>query len=165
PHVMTLNNQQASVLVGQSIPYISGSNVTATGLVTNTILYRDVGVQLTVTPQISPDNRVIMRVVPEVSSVSSTTVPVGNGTTATAFNVQNIQTTVSAVDGETVAIGGLIATRDQKQENKVPWFGDLPYLGVAFRYRTQTKQKTELLVILTPRIVRNKAEGDRVLQE
>jgi type II secretion system protein D len=165
PQVMTLNNQQASVLVGQSIPYISGSNVTATGLVTNTILYRDVGVQMTVTPQISPDGRVVMRVVPEVSSVANTTTPIGNGTTATAFNVQNIQTTVVAMNGETVAIGGLISMHDTKQENKFPWLGDLPYIGAAFRYRTQTKTKTELLVILTPRVVRNRMEGDRLMAE
>jgi type II secretory pathway component GspD/PulD (secretin) len=165
PHVMTLNNQQATVLVGQSFPYISGSNVTATGLVTNTILYRDIGVQMTVTPQIGPDGRIVMRVVPEVSSVSSTSVPVGNGTTATAFNVQNVQTTVVAMDGETVAIGGLIASKDQKAENKIPVLGDLPYVGAAFRYRTQLKTKTELLVILTPHIVRSKAEAEQVLIE
>jgi type II secretory pathway component GspD/PulD (secretin) len=165
PQVMTLDNQQARVLVGQSVPYISGSNVTATGLVTNTILYRDVGVQLQVTPKITPDNRVLMRVVPEISSVATTQVQVGNGTTATAFNVQTVETTVLAGDGETVAIGGLIAKKDTKNENKIPWLGDLPVFGAGFRYRSQEKVKTELLVILTPRVVRCKAEADRILAE
>ena len=60
---------------------------------------------------------------------------------------------------------GLITRRDQKSENKIPWFGDLPWLGTLFRYRTQIKQKQELLVILTPRIVRCRAEAARVLSE
>jgi hypothetical protein len=67
------------------------------------------------------------------------------------------------MDGETVAIGGLIAKRDIKQEVKVPWLGDLPLVGAAFRYRTQSKEKRELLVILTPHIVRSREEAERIL--
>ena len=164
PQIMTLDNQLATIHVGQSFPYVSGTNVTV-GIITNSILYKDVGVQLQVTPRISPDGRVLMRVIPEVSSVAPTSINLGNGTLATAFNVQNVTTTVSAQDGETVALGGLIQRRDQKDENKIPWFGDLPFVGAAFRYRTQTKAKTELLVILTPHIVRSRADADRVLAE
>jgi type II secretion system protein D len=165
PQIMTLDNQLANIHVGQSIPYVSGTNVLATGIISNSVLYKDVGVQLQVTPRISPDGRVLMRVIPEVSSVAPTSINLGNGTLATAFNVQNITTTVSAQDGETVALGGLIQRRDEKNENKIPWFGDLPFVGSAFRYRTQTKAKTELLVILTPHIVRSRADADRVLAE
>ena len=64
-----------------------------------------------------------------------------------------------------MALGGLISRNDAKSENKVPWLGDLPYIGAAFRYRTQVKSKTELLVILTPHVVRNRMEADRVLAE
>jgi hypothetical protein len=67
------------------------------------------------------------------------------------------------MDGETVAIGGMIQTRDQKNENKIPWLGDLPGVGALFRFRTQVKSKQELMVILTPHIVRNRAEADRML--
>src|SRR5262249_51976073 len=74
-----------------------------------------------------------------------------------------VQTTVSVLDGETVAIGGLITATDKKNENKLPWLGDLPFIGAAFRYRQQIKTKTELLVILTPHIVHNKMEADRML--
>ena len=97
--------------------------------------------------------------------MSDTTISLGNGVTAVAFNVQDVTTTVTAQDGETVAIGGLISHTDAKNENKVPWLGDLPYVGTAFRYRTQVKNKTELLVILTPHVVRNRIEADRVLAE
>ena len=70
-----------------------------------------------------------------------------------------------AQDGETVAIGGMIQKRDSKTENKYPWLGDLPYVGSLFRYRTQSKAKTELLVILTPHVVRCPRDAERLLAE
>src|SRR5439155_500758 len=65
--------------------------------------------------------------------------------------------------GETVVLGGTLVRKDAKQENRVPWFGDLPCVGALFRYRTQIKSKTELLIILTPHIVRSRADADRML--
>ena len=163
PQVMTLDNQFARVLVGQDYPYILGSTITGTGLAQQNINYRSVGIELQVTPRISPDGRVLMRVVPTVSSVSPTPQPLGNGTLAPVFNVQTVETTVGVQDGETVAIGGLISTRDAKTENKVPYLGDLPFVGVAFRYRTQIKAKQELMVVLTPHIIRNRKDADRIM--
>jgi hypothetical protein len=76
-----------------------------------------------------------------------------------------VDTTVLAQDGETVAIGGMITKHDAKEETKIPWFGDLPYVGALFRYRTETKDKTELIVILTPHIIRSRADADMVLAQ
>jgi hypothetical protein len=104
-------------------------------------------------------------VTPQISSVSPVLLNLGNGVQAPVFNQQIIDTTVVAQDGETVAIGGLIVKTDSKSEDKIPWFGDLPYLGAMFSFRTQSKQKRELLVVLTPRIVRNRLEADRILAE
>ena len=143
---------------------MTGSTVTATGIVNNTIDRRQVGVNMQVTPRITPDGRVLMRVIPEVSSVLGT-VPLGNGQVSTSLNIQHLETTVSALDGETVVLGGLINSTDSKMENKVPWLGDLPGLGALFRYRTQSKKKTELLIIMTPHIVRNRYDAERVLLE
>jgi type II secretory pathway component GspD/PulD (secretin) len=165
PQIQTTDNQTALINIGQYVPYVTGSAVTATGLVTNTIEYKTVGVIMQVTPRISPDGTVIMRVIPEVSSVLPTQINLGNNVLATQFQVQHVETTVSAKDGETVAIGGLIQKRDTKSENKYPWLGDLPYVGALFRYRTQDKTKTELLVILTPHVVRTPLDADRVLAE
>jgi Bacterial type II and III secretion system protein len=165
PQIQTLDNQTAYMDIGQSVPYVNGSAVAATGLVTNLVSYRDVGVILQVTPRISPDNTVLMRVIPEVSAVAPTQISLGNGQTATEFDVQHFETTVFARDGETVVIGGMIQRRDTKTENKVPVLGDLPYLGALFRYRTQDKSKVELLVIMTPHIVRSHAEAERILLE
>jgi hypothetical protein len=118
-----------------------------------------------VTPKINPDGSVIMRVVPIVSSVSNTTVQITEGTFASAFDIQTVETTIIAQDGETVVLGGLIARRNEKDENKIPWLGDLPGVGALFRYRNQRKRKTELLVILTPQIVRCRADADQILHE
>ena len=102
-----------------------------------------------------------MRVTPEVSSIISTMVQLGNGVFGTSFNDQVVDTTVLAGDGETVAIGGLIQKSDHKNENKIPWFGDLPYLGSLFRYRTQAKTKTELMRIAARRGLEGRSKMGR----
>jgi type II secretion system protein D len=165
PQVTTMDSQTAAVSIGQDIPIASSTSVTATGLVTTGIDRRNVGVLLRVTPRITPEGKVLMRVFPEISSVIPTPVSIGPGVTSTAFNIQQVETSVVAQDGETVVIGGMIQQTDQKTEAKIPCLGDLPYLGTAFRYRTQTRQKRELLVILTPRVVRSQTEMDRVFVE
>jgi type II secretion system protein D len=165
PQLTTMDNQASSVLVGQSVPYVTGTNITATGLVTNSINYRNVGVSLQVVPRISPDGKVIMRIVPEVSSVATTPIGLGNNVTATAFNDQLVQTTVIAQDGETVVLGGVISKNDSKIENKIPWLGDLPIVGALWRYRQESKSKNELIIIMTPHIVRTRLDADRILAE
>jgi type II secretory pathway component GspD/PulD (secretin) len=164
PQVMALDNQAAQVAVGRDIPILLGSTLTATGLSQQNISYRSTGVLLNVIPKITPDNRVIMRVTPEVSSLAGT-LNLGGGFNAPEFNQQRVDTTVLAQDGETVVLGGLITRSDTKQENKIPWFGDLPLLGALFRYRTQAKVKQELLIIMTPHIVRSAADRERILAE
>jgi type II secretion system protein D len=165
PQIMTLDNQAARILVGQSFPYSLGTNTTATGVIVANVAYRNIGVQLDVVPRISCDGKVFMRVTPEISSVVPGTINLGNNTFATAFNVQTVDTTVVCQDGETVAIGGLIQKQTRKTDNKIPWFGDLPVVGSLFRFRNKTMLKTELLVILTPHIVRSRAEAERILAE
>lgn len=164
PQVMTLDNQTAAVNIGQDFPIIGNTTITGTGLATTDVLRRNIGILLRVTPRITPDGKVLMRVFPEVSSVGQTVI-LSTNVVSQAFNIQQVETTVVGQDGETIVIGGLIAQRDKKTETKVPWVGDLPYIGAAFRYRTQVRQKTELLVILTPHIVRNQADADRIMCE
>ncbi len=165
PQITVVDNQAAFIQVGQNVPYITGTNVDVTGGVTNIVNQRDIGVILSVQAKISPDGHVIMRVDPEVSSLSNSTVNLGNNTFAPIFNITRASTTVSAWDGQTVVIGGLITRSDTKQERKIPWFGDLPYLGAAFRFRTHIKGKGELLIMLTPRVVRGIADAERIKVE
>ena len=167
PQVTTLDNQQARVFVGSNFPLISASNATV-GVTQQSITYVPVGVELVVTPKISPDGKVVMRVAPQVSkaSPSGQQLPGSNGSPSIDLfqvDTQTVETTIIAQDGETVAIGGLIRKVDEKAERKIPWLGDLPFIGTAFRYREQYKVRQELLVILTPHVVRNRLEADRVL--
>ena len=160
PQIMTLDNQAASILIGSSVPYTAGTSTAAATTVATTS-FISIGVQLNVIPKINPDGKVTMRVTPTVSKLDpALETP---GVAAPAIDTQTIDTTIIAHDGETVAIGGLIKRNDQKTENKVPWFGDLPWIGTLFRYREQIKAKQELLIILTPHIVRNRLEAERIL--
>ena len=165
PQIMTLDNQIALINVGKEIPIVTGTTVTATGLVTQNIDRRQVGVILQVTPKIGPDGQIQMRIIPEVSSVDPVPVNLGNGNISTALDIQHLETTVTAYDGETIVLGGLITKANAKTENKIPWLGDLPGVGALFRYRTQNKLKKELLIIMTPHVVRNRADADRILAE
>ncbi|MCE9530042.1 MAG: hypothetical protein K8T89_02720 [Planctomycetes bacterium] len=166
PNIQTLDNQTGVVTVGQIYPYVNGGQFTALGTFQPQIVYRDdVGVTLRVTPRISPEGRILMRVEPSIIQPLDSPISLGNGFNATAFAAQIIQTTILADDGETVVIGGLITKTNSRQENKIPFFGDLPYVGALFRYRTQSQEKRELIVILTPRIIRTPDDADRVALE
>ena len=103
--------------------------------------------------------------IPEVSAIQSTSFPLGTGTMGTSYNVQHLETSVSAYDGDTILIGGLIQKKDDKVENKVPVMGDLPYVGWMFRFRTDVRSKTELVFIMTPHIVRNRMEAEQIMLE
>ena len=109
--------------------------MTVTGLTTQQgVEYRQIGVTMRVTPRINPDGKVLMRVEPQVSSVSPTPISLGNGIQAPAFNIQTVQTTVLASDGETIVLGGLISKQDNRDQNGIPFLEDIPYAGALFRY-------------------------------
>ncbi len=165
PRISTLDNQVGYIFVGQDFPYVDGAQINQFGTVTPIVARASLGISLRVTPRISPEGRVLMRVEPQISSPQSTTISLGNGLFAQAFNNQQISTTVIAGDGETVVLGGLMTKSDSRTETKVPWLGDLPYVGAAFRYRTQSQSKRELLLIMTPRVLRGPADQEKLLME
>src|SRR5262249_54142217 len=147
-----MDNQTAVIQNVVNTPMVRGSTTIATnGTVVNApIVDINLGVTLQVTPRITPDGRIIMRVIPEVSAIDNLFFPLGNGQTSTSYKVQHLETTVAAADGETVLLGGMITRLEDKIENKVPWLGDLPGIGAAFRYRSYQKKKQELVIIMTP---------------
>jgi type II secretory pathway component GspD/PulD (secretin) len=165
PTITILDNQIGQVNVGGLYPYTNGGQFTSFGTFQPTIAQQQIGTTLTVAPRISPDGRILMRVEPSIIAPQQTLVSLGNGQFATAFTQQVVQTTVSVMDGETIVLGGLITKTDARTENKVPWLGDLPYIGAAFRFRTQAQERREILVILTPRVIRNCLDSERHLME
>lgn len=153
PYLLTADNQEASISVGQEVPFVTNSRVTDDGNTVNTVEYREIGIILTVAPQINSEGLVVMDVSQELSALTDLTVPISDDFNGVVINQRNVQTQVAVGDGQTVVIGGLM--QDQKQEtiSKVPWLGDIPILGNLFRRTERSDVKTELLVFLTPEVI------------
>ncbi|CAN5232711.1 hypothetical protein BH11PLA2_BH11PLA2_25870 [soil metagenome] len=162
PMLLLTDSQTGFFQVGQNYPILNGSTTSPNVGVTNNVTYESIGITMRVTPRINPDGKVLMRVEPSITNPSPVLVSLGNGQNATAFDTQTVQTTVLAGDGETVVLGGLIRKVDQKNENKIPVVGDIPWLGAAFRYRTQIQERREIIFIVTPHLVRTEADMARI---
>ena len=160
PQILAADNQNARINVGQRVPFITYSRITEEGTTLNTIAYEDVGIILDVTPRISPDGFVKLQVKPEISSLSDSRVQISEGVNAIIVNTRTAETTVNVQDGHTIIIGGLITTVDNDREQKVPLLGDIPLLGALFRAKHLVKERTELLIILTPTVLRNVPDAD-----
>jgi len=147
PQILTLDNQQASILVGSEIPYAITTISPGVGQ-TQSYTFVDVGIKLFVTPTVNEGGRITLRVAPEVSTVTS----VSPGAPPT-INTRKADTTVIIHNGETMVIGGLISDSDQQLASQVPFMGSIPIIGIFFRNTSKSKDRTELMVFLTPKIV------------
>ncbi|MBL8879227.1 MAG: hypothetical protein JNG88_08915, partial [Phycisphaerales bacterium] len=154
PQIVAMNNQEALIKIVNNVPYASGTASTIGGSLQTQVQREDVGIELTVTPQINPDGFVRMEINQKVSDLTGSNVDVGQGVSAPIFFEREADTVVTVKDNETVVLGGLITTRDEQRETKVPIVGDIPGLGLLFRNQIDSSNRTELLIILTPRIVR-----------
>jgi general secretion pathway protein D len=152
PYILAGDNQEATITVGQEVPFIRNTRTTETGQTINTIEYEDVGIILTVTPHVNPDGLVIMEVQPEISTVTDSTVPISETVNATVYAKRSASTQVAIHDGQTIVIGGLMEDRVIQVDRKVPGLGDIPLLGLLFQQTVHTTVKTELLIFLTPRV-------------
>src|SRR5262249_36990564 len=141
--------------IGQRVPLIDQSRLDAQNNLTTSFRYEDVGVNLSVTPKISQDGFVKMEIGTTNSALSSSTVQVNKSSSVPIINQRKASTTFSAQSGQTIIIGGLIATTDDKRVKKVPLLGDIPYLGAAFRTTTIARDRKELLILLTPQVLEN----------
>jgi general secretion pathway protein D len=158
PNIMTLDNEEAKIVVGQNVPFITGqyaqTGSSATVTPFQTIERKDVGLTLKVRPQITSGGAIKMDVYQEVSSISSATNAAGIIT-----NKRSIQTTVLVNDGQTIVLGGLMQDNVSSNDSKIPGLGDIPGLGVLFRSNSRTATKTDLMVFLRPIIVRTEGQG------
>lgn len=170
PQVMTLDNQAAFVQVGSRVPRVTGVTVATTGQ-TNNVVDVNVGLILGVTPRISPDGLVVMEIDAEKSALGSEAdgVPISVSATGQVvrqpvINTTTAQTTVSAMSGQTVVLGGLITKSKAQIHRRVPLLSSIPILGNMFRYDNVTAERTELLIIMTPHVVRTEADVQRTRQ-
>ncbi len=160
PRIVAVDNLPAQINIGQEVPYVTSSRETEAGSVFNTIANRPVGTILALTPRINPDGFVTLHVRPEISSLSESTVDISEGLKAPIFNTRFAETDVTVQDGHTIVIGGLITKKKENREDKVPLLGDIPLLGWLFKSTRVVTERTELLVILTPRILRTAVDAD-----
>lgn len=159
PSILTRSSQQATIMVGQSVPIITNSRVSdQTNTTINTVQYQDVGIILRVTPFITAEGLVEMIVSPEISALSATTVPISNTVESPVIDRRAADTVVVTPSDQTVVIGGLISNQKNDRDSKVPVLGDIPLLGYAFKRKVKSDVKTELLIFLTPHVVRNPGE-------
>lgn len=170
PQIMTMDNMMAQILVGQEVPTISGTQFTDLGGQINTITWREVGLILTVTPRISPDRLVVMEIDATKSEVGPEAegIPVsvsqGQVIRAPRINTTSARTVVSAADGQTVVLGGLITKSKSQATRKIPILADIPLVGRLFRYDSFRTTRTELLIIMTPHIILTDADVERIKQ-
>jgi general secretion pathway protein D len=170
PQVMTLDNQAAFVQVGARVPRVQGVTINATGQVNN-VVDVNVGLILGVTPRISPDGLVVMEIDAEKSALGPEAegVPIsiaanGDVVRQPVINTTTAQTTISAMNGQTVVLGGLITKTRAQTHRRVPILSSIPILGNLFRYDLEASERTELLIIMTPHVVRNDDDVTRLRQ-
>ena len=169
PQVRTTHNNLARVNVGQSVPVVNGVTVSQLGQANPQIIRQDTGITLEVTPRITPDGIIAMKVFASKSGLAGTDVPVfvnsdGSTINSPIINQSIADTTVNVPNGQTIVIGGMITKSDQSLERKVPWLGDLPIVGRAFRYDSTTISRTELLIFLTPRVILSDLDSELIKQ-
>jgi len=167
PNIMTLDNAEAKIVVGENVPFVTGSFAQATGTTGTTvnpfqtIERKDVGLTLKIKPQISEGGTIIMDIFQEASSVGRAVEAASDLVT----NTRTLETKVVVDDGHTIVLGGLIQDSLGDTEERVPVLGRIPLLGALFRYRTKTNNKTTLMVFLRPVIVRSPEDGYNVTSD
>lgn len=158
PSILTLDNEEAKILVGQGVPFRTGSFTTTADGANNpftTIQREDVGITLTVTPHIHDGTSVRLEVAQEVSNVVEASLVVQSEASDIITNKRTINTTILAEDGQTIVLGGLIQDDITTTTRKVPLLGDIPWLGRLFRADTKGRDKRSLLVFLRPTVLRD----------
>jgi general secretion pathway protein D len=156
PSIMTIDNQEAKIVVGQNVPFITGQSTNSSSGTSNpftTIERQDVGITLKVKPHIGEGGTVKLEVEQEVSSVVPSVAGVNSADLIT--NKRSIKTTILADDGQTIVLGGLIQDDNSQSVNEVPLLSKIPLLGHLFRAKSHSQTKRNLLVFLQPIILRN----------
>lgn len=163
PNIMTSDNKEAEIFVGENVPFLAQTNLTSTGLSQQSIERKDTGITLKITPQITEGEYIKLDIYQEISAVKNA---LFKGAAADITTTKrSAKTSVVVKDSDTVVIGGLIQNRDEETVDKIPLLGDIPLLGYLFKTTSKTRQKTNLMILLTPRIVRDAADMATVSEQ
>jgi len=166
PHVLAANNKEAKIEVGQEVPIVTSEyapDIAGTADVTSrSIQYRDTGILLTVTPRINEKGLVAMDVSQEVSQVSEQTI---TGISSPIITKRSAKTSLVVQNGSTIVIGGLIQEQNERSMSGIPFFSKIPLLNYFFSYTKNKVTKTELVILITPHVVRTLEEADLITKE
>jgi general secretion pathway protein D len=164
PNLLTLDNEEAKITIGQNVPFITGqyaqTGAATTATPFQTIERKDVGLTLRIKPQISEGGSVRLQIYQEVSSIQDQTNPAGIIT-----NKRSLESNVLVDDGQIIVIGGLVQDSTANTMEKVPLLGDIPLVGALFRYETRKQTKTNLMVFLRPLVMRESSTYGPVTSE
>jgi len=168
PQIMALDNEEALIEVGAKVPVALNPSTTAGGVVTSNVERQNVTTKLTLTPFISPDTDTVqMKIDQEVADISTTQQTSAGelAKNAISTDTRKIKTQIVVNSGDTAVLGGLMKDVDKEEVTKVPVLGDIPILGWLFKAQTKQKIKSNLVVFITPKIVRNPAEGSTIVDD
>lgn len=159
PNLMTLDNEEARIIVGQNIPIVTGSyaqtGTTSTVTPFQTYTRQDVGLTLRVRPQVSENGTVKLQIFQEVSSIQDASAPNG-----IILNKRNVESNVIVEDGQIIVLGGLIGDNYTDASSRIPLLGDLPLIGGLFRYSNKSRTRTNLMVFIRPSVLRNNEQNN-----
>ena len=161
PNILTTDNQKAEIMVGENVPFVTGqsqSTATGGGSILTSIERKDVGITLKITPQITSDDNVKLDIYQEISAVTETA-GLNPNVVGPSTSKRSASTTVVVKDRETMVIGGLIRDNVTSATMKVPLLGDIPILGWLFKYKTTKVEKTNLMIFITPYVIKSEAEA------
>jgi len=157
PNILTMDNEEAEIVVGQNVPFVTGQNQTQGGIANpfQTIERKDIGLTLKVKPQISEGDTVRLEIFQEVSSISTDVV---TGASDLVTNKRSVKTVALAKDGQMLVLGGLMREDGSDTVKQVPCLGSIPIIGEPFKFTDVTRRKVNLMVFLRPRIIRTEAD-------
>jgi len=166
PRLLTSDNEEAEIVVGKNVPIITSKTTDNAGNPINSVERQDAALTLRFTPQITEGNLVRMKIFQEISSVVAESTATGSvNEVGPTFKKTLLRNTIVARDGETVVLGGLFQTDTTKLVTKVPLLGDIPILGHLFKRTKDVENKTSLLIFITPRVIRDSEDLNRITQE
>jgi general secretion pathway protein D len=153
PNILTSDNKEAEIFVGENVPFVASTTLSSTGLSQQSVDRKDTGITLRITPQITEGEYIKLDIYQEISAVKANK---GQATDLVTTK-RSAKTSVVVKDTDSVVIGGLIGTREEENIDKIPFLGDIPLLGYLFKTKSTKNTKTNLIILLTPRIIRDNA--------
>ncbi|NOQ77419.1 MAG: type II secretion system protein GspD, partial [Methylococcaceae bacterium] len=166
PSLMVLNNQEATIQVGKEVPILTSESTNTSGgndnVVTNTIQMRETGITLIVKPRVNANGLVIMEIDQKADDVIDTSTA---GINSPSFQQRQITSTIAVQSGETIVLGGLISETDTFNKSGIPWLHKLPLIGPLFGETDKKNNKTELVVLITPRVVKTRQDARLITNE